>query len=225
MVRDARPQASHHLPRGRGARLVQRRGRRPGLHPAGRLAAHQPARDRPRRARARAQRARRRRSRPRARCSSATPPRCWTPRGAPRRPCATPPASAARRCAWARSRPPPPGCCPPPRASCARAGPTPSWPCRCSRRTPRWTRCSPGASTSPRSCSRRCSPSTPRPGVEYIPIADDEMRVAVAADHPLATTASVTLEELLRRAVADHRGRRHVRGLQRRAERLPRRRL
>src|SRR6478736_987577 len=40
------------------------------------------------------------------------------------------------------------------------------------------------------------SPSTPRPGVEYIPIADDEMRVAVAADHPLATKTSVTLEEL-----------------------------
>src|SRR5215218_4033409 len=40
------------------------------------------------------------------------------------------------------------------------------------------------------------SPSTPRPGVEYIPISDDELRVAVAADHPLATRASVALEEL-----------------------------
>jgi len=40
------------------------------------------------------------------------------------------------------------------------------------------------------------SPAIPRPGVDYLPIADDEMRVAVAADHPLATRASVTLEEL-----------------------------
>ena len=40
------------------------------------------------------------------------------------------------------------------------------------------------------------SPSTPRPGVDYLPIADDEMRVAVASDHALATRASVTLEEL-----------------------------
>src|SRR3954447_22613142 len=40
------------------------------------------------------------------------------------------------------------------------------------------------------------SPTKPRVGVDYLPIADDEMRVAVAADHPLATRASVTLEEL-----------------------------
>jgi DNA-binding transcriptional LysR family regulator len=40
------------------------------------------------------------------------------------------------------------------------------------------------------------SPSRPRPGVEYLPICDDEMRIAVAADHPLATRASVALEEL-----------------------------
>jgi DNA-binding transcriptional LysR family regulator len=40
------------------------------------------------------------------------------------------------------------------------------------------------------------APSTPRDGVEYIPISDDEMRIAVAADHPLATKTSVTLEEL-----------------------------
>lgn len=40
------------------------------------------------------------------------------------------------------------------------------------------------------------SPTTPRAGAEYLPICDDEMRVAVAADHPLATRASVTLEEL-----------------------------
>src|SRR3954471_7545934 len=39
-------------------------------------------------------------------------------------------------------------------------------------------------------------PTTPRAGVEYVPIADDELRVAVAADHPLATRASVSLEEL-----------------------------
>src|SRR4051794_14648467 len=38
--------------------------------------------------------------------------------------------------------------------------------------------------------------STPRPGVEYVPIADDELRVAVAADHPLATRPSVSLDEL-----------------------------
>src|SRR6201991_4283996 len=40
------------------------------------------------------------------------------------------------------------------------------------------------------------SPLPPRPGVEYLPIADDELRIAVAADHPLATRASVGLEEL-----------------------------
>jgi DNA-binding transcriptional LysR family regulator len=40
------------------------------------------------------------------------------------------------------------------------------------------------------------SPLTPRPGVEYLPIADDELRIAVASDHPLATRASVALEEL-----------------------------
>jgi DNA-binding transcriptional LysR family regulator len=40
------------------------------------------------------------------------------------------------------------------------------------------------------------SPSVPRPGVEYLPIGDDELRVVVAADHPLATRASVALEEL-----------------------------
>jgi DNA-binding transcriptional LysR family regulator len=40
------------------------------------------------------------------------------------------------------------------------------------------------------------SPTSPRAGVEYIPISDDEMRIAVASDHPLATKTSVTLEEL-----------------------------
>lgn len=40
------------------------------------------------------------------------------------------------------------------------------------------------------------SPPVPRSGVDYLPICDDEMRVAVASDHPLATRASVTLEEL-----------------------------
>jgi DNA-binding transcriptional LysR family regulator len=40
------------------------------------------------------------------------------------------------------------------------------------------------------------SPAPPRVGVEYLPIADDELRLAVAADHPLATRASVSLEEL-----------------------------
>jgi DNA-binding transcriptional LysR family regulator len=40
------------------------------------------------------------------------------------------------------------------------------------------------------------SPSKPRTGVDYLPICDDEMRIAVAADHPLATRASVALEEL-----------------------------
>ena len=39
-------------------------------------------------------------------------------------------------------------------------------------------------------------PTEPRPGVEYLPIAADEMQVAVAADHPLAAHASVSLEEL-----------------------------
>jgi DNA-binding transcriptional LysR family regulator len=40
------------------------------------------------------------------------------------------------------------------------------------------------------------SPSKPRTGVDYLPICDDEMRIAVAADHPLATRTSVALEEL-----------------------------
>src|SRR4051794_15765919 len=40
------------------------------------------------------------------------------------------------------------------------------------------------------------SPIVRRPGADYLPIADDELRVAVAADHPLATRASVALEEL-----------------------------
>jgi DNA-binding transcriptional LysR family regulator len=40
------------------------------------------------------------------------------------------------------------------------------------------------------------SPSDPRAGVDYLPICDDELRVAVACDHPLATRASVALEEL-----------------------------
>ena len=40
------------------------------------------------------------------------------------------------------------------------------------------------------------SPTKPRPGVDYLPICDDELRVAVASDHPLATRASVALEEL-----------------------------
>ncbi len=40
------------------------------------------------------------------------------------------------------------------------------------------------------------SRSAARPGVDYLPITDDEMRVAVAADHPLATRTSVSLEEL-----------------------------
>jgi DNA-binding transcriptional LysR family regulator len=39
-------------------------------------------------------------------------------------------------------------------------------------------------------------PSAPRPGVDYLPIAMDEMQIAVAADHPLATHASVDLGEL-----------------------------
>ena len=39
-------------------------------------------------------------------------------------------------------------------------------------------------------------PAPPRAGVEYLPICDDEMRLAVAHDHPLATRASITLEEL-----------------------------
>src|SRR5918997_126146 len=39
-------------------------------------------------------------------------------------------------------------------------------------------------------------PIKPRPGVDYLPICEDELRVAVASDHPLATRASVALEEL-----------------------------
>jgi DNA-binding transcriptional LysR family regulator len=40
------------------------------------------------------------------------------------------------------------------------------------------------------------SPAKRRTGVDYVPICDDEMRIAVAADHPLATRTSVALEEL-----------------------------
>ena len=40
------------------------------------------------------------------------------------------------------------------------------------------------------------APKEQRPGVDYLPISDDEMRIAVAADHPLATRTSITLEEL-----------------------------
>jgi DNA-binding transcriptional LysR family regulator len=39
-------------------------------------------------------------------------------------------------------------------------------------------------------------PSAPRAGVEYLPVCDDVLRLAVASDHPLATRASVALEEL-----------------------------
>jgi DNA-binding transcriptional LysR family regulator len=40
------------------------------------------------------------------------------------------------------------------------------------------------------------SPTRPRAGVEYLPVGDDELRVAVASDHRLAARASVALEEL-----------------------------
>ncbi len=40
------------------------------------------------------------------------------------------------------------------------------------------------------------SPTKPRAGIDYLPISDDELRVAVASDHPLATRASIALEEL-----------------------------
>jgi DNA-binding transcriptional LysR family regulator len=40
------------------------------------------------------------------------------------------------------------------------------------------------------------SPSSPRSGVEYLHVCDDELRVAVSADHPLATRTSLALEEL-----------------------------
>ena len=40
------------------------------------------------------------------------------------------------------------------------------------------------------------SPSTPRAGIDYLPVCSDELRLAVAADHPLATRVSVGLEEL-----------------------------
>src|SRR3954453_21678401 len=40
------------------------------------------------------------------------------------------------------------------------------------------------------------APIAQREGVEYIPIADDELRIAVASDHPLATRASIALGEL-----------------------------
>src|SRR3954470_19098294 len=37
------------------------------------------------------------------------------------------------------------------------------------------------------------APIPARPVVEYLPISDDELRIAVAADHPLAARASVAL--------------------------------
>jgi DNA-binding transcriptional LysR family regulator len=40
------------------------------------------------------------------------------------------------------------------------------------------------------------SASIARPGVEFLPVCDDELRVAVAHDHPLASRASVALEDL-----------------------------
>src|SRR4051794_21185893 len=39
-------------------------------------------------------------------------------------------------------------------------------------------------------------PDLSRAGAEFLPVADDELRIAVASDHPLATRASVTLGEL-----------------------------
>jgi DNA-binding transcriptional LysR family regulator len=39
-------------------------------------------------------------------------------------------------------------------------------------------------------------PAPRRTGVEYLPVCDDVLRLAVASDHPLATRASVALEEL-----------------------------
>ena len=39
-------------------------------------------------------------------------------------------------------------------------------------------------------------PSSAPSGVEFLPVADDELMIAVAADHPLATRTSLTLEEL-----------------------------
>jgi DNA-binding transcriptional LysR family regulator len=39
-------------------------------------------------------------------------------------------------------------------------------------------------------------PSNPRHGVEYLPVCSDELRLAVSSDHPLATRASVGLDEL-----------------------------
>ena len=67
------------------------------------------------------------------------------------------------------------------------------------------------------------APSPPRAGVEYYAIADDELCVAVAADHPLATHGTVALAELRDWPLLMPEVVRHVRGLQRRAERVPRR--
>ena len=83
------------------------------------------------------------------------------------------------------------------RASCARAGRTPSWRCRCSRTSRRSTRCSRAAiDVATIVAVAAARPPSRAPGVEYLPICDDEMRIAVAADHPLATRTSVALEEL-----------------------------
>ncbi len=40
------------------------------------------------------------------------------------------------------------------------------------------------------------APRTPRAGIDYLPVCDDELRLAVPADHPLATRPSIGLEEL-----------------------------
>ena len=59
-------------------------------------------------------------------------------------------------------------------------------------------------------------PRSSAPGVDYLPICDDEMRIAVAADHPLATRTSIALEELCDEPCLVTEVARHVRGLQRR---------
>ena len=67
------------------------------------------------------------------------------------------------------------------------------------------------------------SPAKRRAGVDYLPICDDEMRDRRGRGPPAGDAHVGRAGGAQRRAVPDHRGRGHVRGLQRRAARVLRR--
>ena len=103
---------------------------------------------------------------------------------------------AARRCAWRRSRRPPPGCCPARRATCAARRPDAELTLQVHELEGALDALLAGRVDVAVIVDSALSPAKRRTGVEYLPICDDEMRIAVAADHPLATRSSVALEEL-----------------------------